>query len=119
MKDDTSQTLIDALDRLLDRERQALLDGDLEKIGQLMPAKEDLVQQLNDLQAHQTDDLAEVHEKVTRNQALLGSALDGIRAVSNRMADLRRVRSGLEIYDRSGQKTKFATSVPASVEKRA
>jgi flagellar biosynthesis/type III secretory pathway chaperone len=119
MKDETSHGLIEALDQLLDRERKALLSGDLEQIGHLMPAKEDLVHRLNDLNTHQGEHLALVHEKVTRNQALLGSALDGIRAVANRMADLRKVRAGLEVYDRTGHKTNFSTSTLPSVEKRA
>ncbi|MDU9003085.1 flagellar biosynthesis protein FlgN [Sedimentitalea todarodis] len=119
MTDETHQDLIDALDDLLGREREALLGGKLEQIAKLMSAKEDLVDRFNALPPEDRPTLESVHQKVTRNQALLNSALDGIRAVANRMADLRRVRSGLETYDRRGNKQTFGTQTSTNVEKRA
>lgn len=119
MTDETHQNLIDALDNLLDRERNALLNGKLDDIGKLISAKEDLIDRINALQPDERPALDTVHRKVTRNQALLNSALDGIRAVANRMADLRRVRAGLETYDRRGNKQTFGTQTSSNVEKRA
>lgn len=119
MTDETHQGLIDALDDLLDREREALLGGKLEQIGDLTSTKEDLIDSINALQPDERLILEMVHQKMTRNQALLNSALDGIRAVANRMADLRRVRSGLETYDRRGNKQTFGTQTSTNVEKRA
>jgi hypothetical protein len=119
MTDETPQQLIESLDKLLDEERKALVQGDLEKIGDLMTAKEKLIDEINALDMVAQGSLTDVHEKVTRNQALLGSALEGIRAVANRMADLRRVRAGLETYDRSGRKTNYGLQAATKVEKRA
>lgn len=119
MTDETHQKLIDALDNLLDCEREALLGGQLDQIGKLMSTKEDLIDKINALQPDERPALERVHQKVTRNQALLNSALDGIRAVANRMADLRRVRSGLETYDSRGNKRTFGTLRSSNVEKRA
>ncbi len=119
MTHDTPQQLIDELDAALDREREALLRGDLEQIGELMLVKEGLIEQINALQRIERQQLAAVQHKVTRNQALLTSALEGIRAVADRIADLRRVRAGLETYDRQGQKRNYGTQTRSSVEKRA
>lgn len=119
MTDTSTNKLIETLDTLLDEERRALVTGDLEKIGQLMSQKEEIIQQINSLDQLENDTLAAVHEKVTRNQALLNSALDGIRAVANRMADLRRVRASLETYDHRGQKQNFGVQIQSTVEKRA
>lgn len=119
MKNENPQDLIDALDQLLDNERQALIQGNLEKISDLIAVKQSLFDQINALDVGGRNELEAVQKKVTRNQALLSSALEGIRAVASRMADLRRVRSGLETYDRRGQKKNFDTQPNSSVEKRA
>ncbi len=119
MTNDTAQDLIDELDTLLDRERQALIEGDLELLGRMLTQKQGLIEKINEMETLERDRLEHVHDKVTRNQELLNSAIEGIRAVANRMADLRRVRQGLETYDQTGRKTRFETQDMSSVEKRA
>ena len=119
MADKTSQNLIDSLDALLDRERQALLVGDLEKIGRLLALKESLMDQLSKIQMVETDHLQTVKGKVNRNQALLNSAMEGIQAVASRMAELRKARHSLETYDHTGRKTQLGTRDDRKLEKRA
>ena len=119
MTHDPAQVLIDELDQLLDRERQSLLAGDLDQIARLTTLKETLIDQLDGNVRLDRDRLTHVREKVARNQVLLTGAMQGIRAVADRMVDLRRVRQSLETYDHSGRKTGFATGRQASVEKRA
>lgn len=119
MTETIANELINTLETLLDEERQALVEGDLEKIGQLVSQKEETILKINTLDQLTENSLAAVHEKVTRNQALLNSALDGIRAVANRMADLRRVRANLETYDHRGKKQNFGIRMSSTVEKRA
>lgn len=119
MKTETAQSVIEELDQLLDRERQALLAGDLEQIARILVLKEALIDQINAFDAAERDNLERVHDKLTRNQTLLKGAMEGIRAVADRMADLRRVRQGLETYDRSGRKTRHDTQPNSNVEKRA
>ena len=119
MTHESAKVMIDELDILLDQERQALMDGDLEHLGRLLAHKEDLIGKINLLDTLERSRLADVHEKVARNQALLNSAMEGIRAVASRMADLRRVRHGLETYDRTGHKKRFDTQTHTSMEKRA
>lgn len=113
------QPLIDELDDLLDSEKKALVRGDIDSVSRLMSQKEILVETLNAQDDLDRKNLAQLHQKVMRNQTLLNSALEGIRAVATRMSELRRVRSGLETYDEQGRKRHLSTQISAQVEKRA
>jgi len=119
MTDTTAQALIEKLDALLETERMALLAGDLETIGQLLEKKEHLIDRLNTIQPQNQPALEGLHSKVTRNQALLDGALQGIRKVAARMAAMRRIRRSLETYDESGQHQTIEGEVLHKVEKRA
>ncbi|MFT4960874.1 MAG: flagellar biosynthesis/type III secretory pathway chaperone [Paracoccaceae bacterium] len=116
---DNIQSLIDELDDLLDSEKKALVQGDMERVGRLMSQKEFLIESLNAMDDLDRENLTHLHQKVMRNQTLLDSALEGIRAVATRMSELRRVRSGLETYDEQGRKQHFSTQRTVQVEKRA
>ncbi len=110
---------IKALEDLLDLERTALVQGDLGDLGRLTPEKENLIGAINELNVLDSDDLIRVQKKVARNQALLTSAAEGIRAVADRMSELRRVRQEFSTYDASGQRSGFAVRGRAKLEKRA
>ena len=113
------QQIIEELDQLLDNEREALLTGQLQKIHELMEAKNELIDQLRAAESLERSQLATVKSKFSRNQTLLESAMEGIRAVADRLADLRRVRQGLETYDQAGRKKVIVTTTNSNVEKRA
>lgn len=119
MTTETARHLIEDLAGLLDRERKALIGGDLEQLAEMMSRKAALIARINNLGHVDQADLVAVRDKVARNQTLLNSALDGIRAVAERMAELRRVRRGLETYGRDGRKARFDTATRSRVEKRA
>jgi flagellar biosynthesis/type III secretory pathway chaperone len=119
MNSNNPQELIDDLDEILNLERTALLEGDLEKLSDLVARKEDLIGALNAIGDLEKETLSQVQEKVTRNQALLTSAMEGIRAVSARMAELRRVRKGLDVYTQAGRKARYGTHGSSKLEKRA
>ncbi len=110
---------IHALEDLLDLERTALIQGDLTDLDRLVPEKENLIGAINDLQVLDSDDLIRVQKKVVRNQALLNSAAEGIRAVADRMSELNRVRQEFSTYDASGQRNGFVLRSQAKLEKRA
>ncbi len=114
-----SNELFDALDDLLEDERTALLTGDLEKVGHLFDRKESLVEELSQLERFETVALHELQGKMKRNQALLDSALEGIRAVAGRLSELRRVRNSLDTYDSNGAKRSIEIAKDGAVEKRA
>lgn len=116
---DTAQTLIDELDELLESERDALLEGDLERITALLDLKENLIDRLSEIDHKERQPLDGLQTKIKRNQVLLDGALQGIRRASARMAALRRVRKSLETYDQDGQKRTIEGQVVHKVEKRA
>ncbi|WP_299684798.1 flagellar biosynthesis protein FlgN [uncultured Tateyamaria sp.] len=120
MKDDTPYTILASMDALLEEERAALLSGDLDSLGDMHSRKEALLDQLGRLDVAEADTgLQGVQAKLQRNQALLDSALAGIRSVARRLAMVRRVRQSLEYYDEDGAKASVDIGVERSVEKRA
>ncbi|MEL7164920.1 MAG: flagellar biosynthesis protein FlgN [Pseudomonadota bacterium] len=117
--DDLKNTLA-ALDDLLDEERRSLLVGDLDAIHAMHERKLSLIDTLGQLDAAAAEPrLRALNSKVERNQALLDSALAGIRSVARRLAMVRRVRQSLEYYDEAGSKTTVDIGVERQVEKRA
>ena len=119
MTNDTPQTLINRLDALLEDERRALLEGDLEAIAALLERKEALIDALNAQDPGTKTDLESLQGKVERNQALLDGALQGIRKVAGRMSAFRKIRQTLETYDESGRKQAIQGDVGHRIEKRA
>ncbi len=119
MKTETAQDIVNRLDELLELERAALLQGELDKIPNLLEEKERLIDALNAVQPAQDSGLEELQLKVERNQVLLDGALQGIRKVAARMAAFRRIRRSLETYDETGRKRTIQGEVERRVEKRA
>mmetsp|Transcript_24275 Transcript_24275/g.45190 ORF Transcript_24275/g.45190 Transcript_24275/m.45190 type:complete len:120 (+) Transcript_24275:188-547(+) len=119
MTPETLQSTIDSMDDLLDAERQALLAGNLDEVARLHLRKEELIDQLNMLDAQDSAHLTALNAKVERNQVLLNTALDGIRSVARRLAAIRRVRQTLDTYDSRGCKKAVEMGVDRSIEKRA
>lgn len=114
-----AQATIDSLDALLERERQFLLDGEIEQIEDVLAEKELLVQKLSDLDRQELQNLESLQAKFSRNQTLLDGALHGIRRTAARLATLRQVRRTLETYDESGHKKIIEGHVTHKLEKRA
>ncbi|WP_170547002.1 flagellar biosynthesis protein FlgN [Ruegeria arenilitoris] len=111
--------LIQSLEEVLDLERTALVDGDLDRLNHMAPEKEKLIGAINELQVFDSAELIRVQQKVERNQALLNSAAEGIRAVASRMAELRRVRQEFSTYGADGQRNGYTVRHHAKLEKRA
>ena len=119
MQDHEMNGVVDELDDILEAERAALLSGKLDEVGRLVPRKETLIDQLTGEAQGDLPQLRALSQKVKRNQALLDSALEGIRTVARRLASLRRVRSALDPFDARGTKKTIDIAPEASVEKRA
>ena len=115
----TDEMNLDALDDLLEAERNALLSGDLLTLTEMLPAKEALINALSEEGQTNLPALMELDVKVRRNQLLLDGALEGIRAVAQRMASLRRMRGRLETYGSDGKKRNIDVATDHSVERRA
>lgn len=110
---------VDELYDLLDQERSALLSGDLDSIARLHARKQTLIEALNLSKKADAQDLRILQDKAATNQALLNSALDGIRSVTRRLATVHRVRQSLEFYGEDGNRSAVHVDINRSVEKRA
>jgi len=106
------------LDRLLEAERDALLKGELAQLSDLLDQKTDRIGVLNDAPDLEPPVLEALGGKLRRNQQLLDGAMEGIRAVAARLAELREVKGRFETYDASGQKRDILKGGRASVEQR-
>ncbi len=104
---------------LLEKERQALLDGRLPDLPDIARRKEALAAQLAGRVSDDDRGLADIRERLQRNHRLLSSALEGIRFVSGRLEELQRVGQCLSTYDRSGRRQDIATQARPKLEKRA
>jgi flagellar biosynthesis/type III secretory pathway chaperone len=119
MTTDIFRETIEALHDLLEREREALLRGDLDLLVRQLEEKKSLIDTLNGADRADGGELRDLQGKVMRNQALLDSALEGIRSVANRMSALHRIRRSLDTYDESGRKTTIEGLRDRTMEKRA
>lgn len=114
-----AQDVIFLIDDLLDKERHALLNGDLEKATRLVHDKEALFARFAQQPGKILAEIERLRAKAARNQQLLSSALEGVRMVNDRIQVLRRTRETLETYDRSCRKTTIAHVGAHTFEKRA
>lgn len=121
MTDETGKghDAVEALVALLEEERAALLAGDFERLIRMLDDKAALIDQVKVLDDLGEEALGAVRSLLGRNQALLDSALAGIRGVAGRIGVLHKMRRSLDTYDRSGRRTTIEGSVDHVVEKRA
>lgn len=96
------ETAVIDLAALLDSENAAIIAGDYAALDALAPRKLQLFDALTGLQIPKAD-LRMIAGKLANNQSLLAAAIKGIGAARSRLAALRAVRDGLQVYDRSGQ----------------
>ena len=119
MTSQKDETAAEALSDLLDKEREALVTGDLEWLQKMLTPKEDLLERLKTAGGADRGMMAGLDQKLKRNQLLLDGALEGIRAVSSRLAQFRDVSVGLDTYDATGRRREVRTEPGSSVERRA
>jgi len=111
--------LTQEIDTLLEQERNALIEGRLDDLVALIARKEELAHALADAPLGESDALERLQRKAARNQAMLDSALRGIKSVSTRLSTIRKVRENLESYDHQGRRVTIDTQLSGSLEKRA
>ena len=115
----TKPKVISQLNDVLEQERNALFQGELDKLVGLIEKKRALIEALNAFGVTKTYELDMLKGKAARNQELLNSALKGIKSVSTRLAALQKVRKCLDTYDAKGRKMTIQTQLPRKLEKRA
>ncbi|EAR50746.1 hypothetical protein OG2516_10094 [Oceanicola granulosus HTCC2516] len=94
--------VIHDLRSLLEHERELLLDGNLEAVGQLGAAKEQCLEALGGCEDRAP--LRHLADQLERNQRLLESAQAGVRAARARLALVEHVRRELNIYKADGRR---------------
>lgn len=109
-----SDPILDKLRCLLDRERSALIVGALGELGDIAEAKHGLLGRID----HRSVGLIDLQGELRRNQALLRSAIDGLRQAALRMAELRETRDGYRAYDIHGHRA-TVTVDPPQMERKA
>ncbi|MCL6284674.1 flagellar biosynthesis protein FlgN [Ruegeria sp. 2012CJ41-6] len=109
---------ISKLNELLDQERQLLISGALDQVAALTPAKEFLLDGVAQDSAT-VGDLDAIRVKADQNRVLFDAALAGLRSVVERLSELKRLQSGFDTYDRSGQRQQHEPGGASKLEKRA
>lgn len=119
MRQDEFQIALDELEDLLEAERAAVLNGNIDEVGRLFDQKSRLLEQLGGWDTANAEVAAALRIKLERNQNLLESAADGVRSVARRLSAVRRVRESLDTYDAQGQRTTVDLKSCGALEKRA
>ena len=104
-----------ALAALLEEERRLILDGSWGDLQALAPRK---AAGLDALRHAEPEELAPLARSLSRNQALLAAALDGVREALRRRAALAAARKGLVTYNAQGTRAEVPV-VPPRIERKA
>lgn len=102
---------VDQLTQLLEVERVALLDGDLEAVNALIPQKEALASQFDDANA---GDLTLLAAALAHNSRLFAAAHEGVMTVMTTLAQQKDARTTLSSYDASGKATQISRTGPGT-----
>lgn len=113
-----SAKTLEAISNILDAEREALLQGDLEQLSSLLVSKDALITEINATPQSDLSVMQLLDGKVKRNQLLLDGAMEGIRAVALRLAHLRQVKGAFETYGPDGKRQDILLAPDSSVEHR-
>lgn len=111
--------ILEELNEILDRERAAILRGDIEQVGRIVESKEQLLEVLMEINQTEAENVQDLRQKLVRNQELLEHSLSGIRAVSQRLEDVRKTQTTLETYDSSGRRKTYHLPTSHKIEKHA
>ncbi len=104
------------LHKILEREANALMRGQINDALALSAQKLDLSQKLS---GASPAELARLRQLATRNQGLFDSAAQGIRALLDRMKDLQSAQNGLQTYTENGQRETIYHGKSGKLERRA
>ncbi|MEQ9692692.1 flagellar biosynthesis protein FlgN [Shimia sp. SDUM112013] len=107
------------LETILEKEKNALLNGHIGLLENLSHEKESVLKSLSFHDAGEPERVFALQQKMLRNQTLLESALAGIKAVSERLQTSRKVREALQTYDDHGRRLSVSVRTSGALERRA
>lgn len=110
-------SVVDALEDLLDRERQAILTGNLDSIARQLAEKTRLLENLPTATADLAH-IARLKAKADRNQELLIAVARGIKSATQRLKELNKPAAVLRTYDEGGASREIVAP-KSSLERRA
>ncbi len=103
---------------LLDEEKALLLSGKIDSLAALEPQKIELSEHLESEGRPSSQQLADLQQRIRRNQALLEASSKGLKTASERLKEIRKVMLQLDTYTRNGDMKNIQTSHP-KIERRA
>lgn len=109
--------LIVLLEKLLDTERTAILEGQIGSFQRFAQDKERLLAGLSKVKAD-PGDLQRVQRKAERNQELLAASARGLKAATQRLEKMTKREDNLRTYSRDGASATL-TRNPGGVNRRA
>ena len=113
-----SKHLSDAFNDLLEIERVALIQGDFDKLSEILNQKSSFLKVISRSdEATLFDSLS--RDVLNRNLALYDEALAGIRSIMKRMDSLRVSKSNLRYYTHNCEAQPLHNHKPMDLEKRA
>jgi len=112
-----ARTLSDTVEDLLERERVAVLAGNLEGLTRLVAEKSRLMERMARSKQPPLR-IEKLRNLAHRNQTLLHAAADGIKSVATQVTGAQTRKTALNTYDASGSRKEiFRTR--SMLEKRA
>ena len=111
--------IFDAVEELLDAERNAIIDGRVEDLEAMLPLKSALQKRLANAQLDPRGDLPRLREKSAHNQRLMAASAKGIKAAQARINQIRRGESDLRTYGGDGTCVALPDSGGAHLRKHA
>ena len=106
---DNDLRVIDELEDLFDRERNAILKGELGKLKRLVIHKEKLMQRITAFSIMDQDVLFKLQNKARSNQQLLEASLRGVQMISDRIKAIKAGPLNLKTYNQAGQSHALGT----------
>lgn len=95
------------LKTILHTEHAAILAADFQGLNALAQEKETLLAGLPTMGASDQD-LADVAQRVRRNQALLMSAMAGVKTAQGSLAEAQSIAKGSNVYERNGKVSRLS-----------
>ena len=109
--------MIAEIEALLQREREALLNGRLDLLEELARSKEQLAARLAQARPADRGVLERLHEGMMHNRMLLEAAASGIRAVAGRLTRKQSQSGNLKTYDAKGRRHLSSPTLPRHVHR--
>ncbi|MGC8201109.1 hypothetical protein ACP2AV_00245 [Aliiroseovarius sp. PTFE2010] len=111
------ESAVSALEKMLVKERDAILESDFQTLSKLGDKKEALLKRVA-VECHEADSLRQLQQKLTANNALLDSAARGIKSAVNYIGDMQASPKPLQTYGPLGERNELGR--PAlTIERKA